>query len=82
MSPRPVLVAVPDGASAEVVAAITAAITALHEEQARAAASAGSPTDTERLDDWVRASRLAARRAGMPRGSWRLAGRVERRARA
>ena len=80
MNRHPVLVAVPDGASAEVVAAITAAITALEQERVRAAV--GSQQDTERLDDWVRASRLTARRAGMPRGSWRLAGRVERRVRA
>lgn len=81
MSRARTLVAVPDGASAAEVAAIAAVVAALEQERARAAAAGG---DGERsgLDAWVQASRLTARRAGMPRGSWRLAGRVGRRARA
>ncbi|MCU1459398.1 MAG: hypothetical protein JWL73_3490 [Actinomycetia bacterium] len=67
------------GASAEEVAAITAAITAI--VASSAAPSAAISPETERLDAWVRASRLGARNAGMARGSWRLSGRLDRRQR-
>src|SRR6266545_3017073 len=50
-------------------------------ERAEAAARA-SGGDSERIDAWVRVSRLTARRAGMLRGPWRLSGRISRRARA
>ena len=36
----------------------------------------------EPVSQWVRASRLTARRAGMQRGQYRLSGRMGRRARA
>jgi hypothetical protein len=65
------------GASAEEVAAITAAIMAI---VAASAAPATAPAP-ERLDAWVRASRLGARGAGMARGAWRLSGRLDRRQR-
>ena len=55
----------------EIVAAIVAAIT----ELSRHAVVGGDAPDGVR-SDWVRASRLAARRAGLQRGSWRLAPRV------
>ncbi len=66
------------GASAEEVAAIAAAVTAI--VAAGGAAAAGAP-EPDRLDAWVRASRLGSRNAGMARGSWRLSGRIDRRQR-
>jgi hypothetical protein len=54
----------------EVVAAIVAAITELTRRSVEAVAVEDSGSE------WVRASRLAARRAGLQRGSWRLAPRV------
>jgi hypothetical protein len=36
----------------------------------------------EPISNWVRASRLTARRAGLQRGEYRLSGRLGRRARA
>jgi hypothetical protein len=68
-------------ATPEEVAAITAAISTVLEEQ-RAVAAAGCAVDSERLDAWVRASRLTARRTGLKRGPWRLSGRIGRRSRA
>ena len=63
-------------ATPEEVAAIVAAVTAC---------TPSAPIDdvhpSDALDDWVHASRLAARRTGMARGAWRLSGRVERRTR-
>jgi hypothetical protein len=67
----------PDATPAE-LAAIVAAIGAL--------TTTGTPVeehdDPDRLDAWVRVSRLSAHRAGLQRGSWRLYGRIGRRARA
>ena len=68
-----------DGASAEEVAAITAAVTAIVAAGAVVAPAAAAEPD--RLDAWVVASRLGARNAGMARGSWRLSGRIDRRQR-
>jgi hypothetical protein len=85
MPDRPVLRVISPDASPEELAAITAAIEVVRHERAHAAArSAASATggDAEHLDAWVRASRLSARRAGLLRGPWRLAGRIGRRARA
>jgi hypothetical protein len=64
----------------EEAAAIVAALAVIDAE--RRAIAAESVTDSERLDEWQRASRLSVRGMGMPRGHWRLAGRIDRRARA
>ncbi len=55
----------------EVVAAIVAAIAELTRRRAF-----GVDAPDGAASEWVRASRLAARRAGLQRGSWRLAPRV------
>ena len=55
----------------EVVAAIVVAVTELTRRTFVAGDEPVEPTS-----EWVRASRLAARRAGLQRGSWRLAPRV------
>ena len=78
MSP---LAEVPEGASAEEVAAIVAALAVLEEER-RAAEPPPSADRGAQLDAWVRASRLTGRRAGLIRGPWRLSGRIGRRSRA
>jgi hypothetical protein len=65
-------------ATAEEVAAITAALSLVLRERARAAAV----TADGQLSEWVRAGRLTARRAGLQRGPWRLSGRIGRRSRA
>ena len=65
-------------ASPEEVAAIVAAIGALH---ARASAVGADDRD-DTLHEWVRAARLQARRTGLQRGPWRLSGRIGRRTRA
>ena len=77
ISDPPVLRVITPDATPEEVAAILAAVTA--SLPAAAAAVDGAPA--EGLDDWVHASRLAARRGGLSRGSWRLSGRVSRRTR-
>ena len=76
MSPRPLVGIGPD-ASAEEVAAVLATIAVLEQSRAVAEDSAAEP-----VSQWVRASRLTARRAGMQRGQYRLSGRMGRRARA
>jgi hypothetical protein len=76
MAGRPALRVISPDATEEEVAAIVAAIA----ECTRAASAAGEPSDT--LQEWTRASRLTARRAGLQRGPWRLSGRIGRRARA
>jgi hypothetical protein len=65
-------------ATPEEVAAIVAAIATIEAERA----SAGAAPGPEQLSAWVQASRLTGRRAGLQRGSWRLSGRIGRRARA
>jgi hypothetical protein len=76
-APRsPVLRIVTPGASAEETAAIVAAIAAA------TAAQAVPPAAPDERSQWVAASRLTARRAGLSRGDWRLSGRIGRRARA
>ena len=72
---RPVLRAVSPDATPEEVAAIVAAIAACTAPPATAPEPAGG------LDEWVRQSRLRARRVGRARGPWRLSGRVARRER-
>lgn len=76
------LVAVPDGATADEVAAIVAALCVLEAERLSAAEPPPSADHGEPLDAWVRAGRLSGRRAGLVRGPWRLAGRIGRRTRA
>ncbi len=65
--------------SPEHVAAIVAALSALEAE--RTAAAAAEAAHGEPLSMWVEASRRSAQRAGMPRGPWRLSGRLGRRSR-
>lgn len=64
----------------EEAAAITAALAVIEAERRMIALEGDDPS--ARLDDWQRASRLSARGMGMLRGHWRLAGRIDRRARA
>jgi hypothetical protein len=63
----------------EEVAAI-AAVTALLDEQRRAAAAPVEAND-DSLSMWVEASRRSAQRALLQRGPWRLSGRLGRRSR-
>jgi len=76
VSTRPVLRVLNPDATEEEVAAILAAIAACTQVAAPAAGSSGN------LQEWVRATRLSARRAGLQRGPWRLSGRIGRRTRA
>jgi hypothetical protein len=72
----PVLRAVSPDATAEEVAAILAAVSAM-------TGTATAPTGRDdTLHEWVRSARLGARRTGLQRGPWRLSGRIGRRARA
>jgi hypothetical protein len=68
-------------ASPEEVAAIVAAVSAAYQQQL-AAASQHAPPGTPAVSQWVRASRLSARRAPYQRGEWRMSGRMGRRNRA
>ncbi len=77
MTAQPPLQIVSPDATPEEVAAITAAAAAVLAECQAAAASASGE-----LHEWVRASRLSARRTGLMRGPWRLSGRIGRRSRA
>jgi hypothetical protein len=84
---HPVLRAITPDATADEVAAIVAAISAISAISAvTAAATTGAAAaehdDRDQLDAWVRVSRLSSHRAGLQRGSWRLYGRIGRRARA
>jgi hypothetical protein len=63
-------------ATDEEVAAILAAVAMCTQVAAPAAGSDGT------LQEWVRGTRLSARRAGLQRGPWRLSGRIGRRTRA
>jgi hypothetical protein len=73
---RPTLRVLNQDATEEEVAAILAAI-------AMCSASAEpAQSDAEALQEWVRGTRLSARRAGLARGPWRLSGRIGRRTRA
>ena len=69
-------------ATPDEIAAIVAALSALEAERAAAAAALAANAAGDEMSQWVRASRIVARRAGMTRGPWRLSGRVARRARA
>ena len=75
--------AITPSATPEEVAAIVAALAAIEAEQLTVAAAAtASGSGDDAATDWVRASRITARRGAMTRGSWRLSGRVARRSRA
>jgi hypothetical protein len=74
---RPALRVITPDATPEEVAAIVAAVSA----SLRTAPAAAALGD-ESLHEWVRGSRLGARRAGLQRGPWRLSGRIGRRHRA
>ena len=74
---RPVLRVITPDATAEEVAAIVAAVSA-----SLRVAPVGDAVGDETLHEWVRATRLGARRAGLQRGPWRLSGRIGRRHRA
>ena len=76
MATRPVLRVLNPDATEEEVAAILAAVAMCMQGAAPGSASGGT------LQEWVRGTRLSARRAGLQRGPWRLSGRIGRRTRA
>ena len=76
MTDRPILRVVNADATDDEVAAILAAVSAC----VASANAESTPDDT--LHEWVRGTRLSARRAGLSRGPWRLSGRIGRRTRA
>jgi acyl-CoA carboxylase epsilon subunit-like protein len=76
MVAKPVLRVLNPDATDEEVAAILAAIAMCTQVAAPTEASG----DT--IQEWVRGTRLSARRAGLQRGPWRLSGRIGRRTRA
>jgi hypothetical protein len=73
---KPVLRVLDPDATDEEVAAILAAVAVCM----RVAPPATASGDT--IQEWVRGTRLSARRAGLQRGPWRLSGRIGRRTRA
>ena len=76
MTTKPVLRVLNPDATDEEVAAILAAVAMCSQVVVPAPASDGN------LHEWVRGTRLSARRAGLQRGPWRLSGRIGRRTRA
>ena len=76
MVAKPVLRVLNPDATDEEVAAILAAVALC----TQTAVPAPDPGGT--LQEWVRGTRLGARRAGLQRGPWRLSGRIGRRTRA
>jgi hypothetical protein len=80
MSNRPPLQVISGDATPDEVAAISAALTVVYAEREAAARAAAAAQHAG--GNWVWASRLGARRAGLIRGPWRLSGRIGRRARA
>ncbi|HVM40600.1 MAG TPA: hypothetical protein VM618_07480 [Acidimicrobiia bacterium] len=84
MADAPHLRSISPDATPEEVAAVLAAVASIeaHRRAAVAAAAAASGgDDPQRLDAWVRASRMVHRRSGMAKGPWRLSGRLPRRSR-
>ena len=77
MMAKPVLRVLSPDASDEEVAAILAAVAMCTQGVA-----APETTADGTLQEWVRGTRLGARRAGLQRGPWRLSGRIGRRTRA
>jgi hypothetical protein len=76
MAAKPVLRVLNPDATEEEVAAVLAAIAMCTQ------AVATAPASDRTLQEWVRGTRLSARRAGLQRGPWRLSGRIGRRTRA
>ena len=76
MATRPVLRVLNPDATEEEVAAILAAVAMCMQ------GAVAPPTSGGTLQEWVRGTRLSARRAGLQRGPWRLSGRIDRRTRA
>jgi Acyl-CoA carboxylase epsilon subunit len=74
---RTELRAISPDATPEEVAAIVAALSLAMQPRPVA-----NPDPGGSLHEWVRGSRLGARRAGLQRGPWRLSGRIVRRSRA
>ncbi len=74
MTPRLQVVS-PDATPEEIAAIVAAVAVSL-------AVPAGDARPGDTLSEWVRGTRLGARRAGLQRGPWRLSGRIGRRARA
>ena len=77
MSTRPVLRVLNPDATDEEVAAILAAVAMCTQGAVVPDSATGG-----NLQEWVRGTRLSARRAGLQRGPWRLSGRIGRRTRA
>ena len=77
MTTRPVLRVLSPDATDDEVAAILAAVAMCTQAVAAPDSTAGGT-----LQEWVRGTRLSARRAGLQRGPWRLSGRIGRRTRA
>jgi hypothetical protein len=73
---RPVLRVLNPDATDEEVAAILVAVAMCTQGVAPVESAGGA------LQEWVRGTRLNARRAGLQRGPWRLSGRIGRRTRA
>jgi hypothetical protein len=65
-------------ATPEEIAAIVAAVGQVLSTRTVVDGAARDDTATE----WVHLTRVASRRAGLQRGSWRMSGRVSRRSRA
>jgi len=75
---RPVLRSISPDATPDELAAIVAAI----ESCMPAATTSVEAKADDSLHEWVRGSRVGARRAGLQRGPWRISGRIGRRSRA
>lgn len=75
---RPVLRSISPDATPDEVAAIVAAIEACMP----AATGPVEAKGDDSMHEWVRGSRVGARRAGLQRGPWRISGRIGRRSRA
>ena len=73
----PILRSISPDATPEEASAIAAAVTEVARQRSQATA-VHAPARSR----WVTTTRLSARRAGFQRGSWRLSGRIGRRARA
>ena len=76
MADRPILRVLSPDVTDDEVAAILAAASACM------ASGSDEATTDDSLHEWVRGTRLSARRAGLVRGPWRLSGRIGRRTRA
>ena len=77
MSPRAIL-GINDAASPEEVAAVLASIAVIDQQLAAGAEQERAPA----LSQWVVMSRLSARRSALQRGTYKLSGRLSRKAHA